>query len=227
MKSSDLTHTAFIIITWNSFCRKEIWGSTKEWFEAIQAHTRQTFQVLVSEPRVSISYVYSAHMRPCARFSGGKRQFPDGQHHKKPPRLTTAPLITLSKGDGPPLLPTISFDSFFLAWQRYPILLIFMFPLWASIQKNHGHLKDYPISKLSCFIRDKLSQEEAHIPKSTQIVQRSLLLSLTVTRPSVIWLSAASSERCRYRCWRTKGSVQWVPLVTFFLGTSWKKSSTI
>ena len=63
-----------------------------EWFEAIQAHRCQTFQVLVSELRVSVSYMYCVHMRPCARFSGGKRQFPDGQHHKKPPRLTTARL---------------------------------------------------------------------------------------------------------------------------------------
>ena len=216
-------HSFFIIITWNSFCRKWIWFFNQrmipEWFEAIQAHRCQTFQVLVSEPRVSISHMYCVYMRPCARFSGGKRQFPDGQHHKKPPRLTTARLwLHFPKETA--LLPTISFDSFFLAWQRYPILMIFMFPLWASIQKNHGHLKDYPISELSCFIRNKLSQEEAHIPKSPQIVQRSICSAVSDSDSTfsdlIVSRILARTETRRYRCWRTKGSVQWVPGVAFF-----------
>ena len=167
-------------------------------------------------------------MRPCERFIGGKRQFPDGQHHKKPPRLTTARLwLHFPKKTA--LLPTISFDSFFLAWQRYPILLIFMFPLWASIQKNHGHLKDYPISELSCFIRNKLSQEEAHIPNLPKLSNdlfccpwQWLDLQWSNCQPHPRTDGDPQIQMLAHQRIRSMGS--WCRI---FLGTCWKKSSTI
>ena len=47
-----------------------------EWFEAIQAHRCQTFQVLVSEPRVSISY--RCVCAPANVLSAEKGNFPMG-----------------------------------------------------------------------------------------------------------------------------------------------------
>ena len=113
-------------------------------------------------------YVYCVYMRPCARFSGGKRQFPDGQHHKKPPRLTTAPLITLSKGDGPP--------AHNIFWQFFPgsakisyLADIYVPALGFNPKESWIPKRLSNKTELSIFIRNKLSQEEAHIPKSPKL----------------------------------------------------------